>query len=101
MYGGKLVGRYLRLGLVDLRLGGTSGVVHLTRAVELCAAQGELIFGHTEQLLVEEHLQVGRRDGDLHILARLLEIGGEGHKVEACGGDLIGDLEAGEEGHVG
>ena len=75
--------------------------MHLTRAIELRAAQGELILGHTEQLLVEEHLQVGRRDGDLHILARLLEVGGEGHEIEACGGDLVGDLETGEEGNVG
>ena len=101
MYGGELVGRHLCLGLVDLCLGGAPGVVHLTCAVELCAAQSELILGHTEQLLVEEHLQVGRRDGDLHILARLLEVGGKGHEVEARGGDLVGDLEAGEERHVG
>ena len=56
--------------------------------------------GHFVELLVEEHLQIGRSDVDGDVFLGLLEVGGGGFQVQLGQGILVGQLEAGEEGNA-
>lgn len=71
-----------------------------TAAFDLLAAQGQLAFGHGDQLLVEKHLEVERHHIDGHILAGPLEVGDGRPEVEFPARDLPLDPQSLEYGQA-
>ena len=91
---------HARLGFGNFRRRCLAGPRKAADALVLLLAQFGLSQGHIVQLLVEEHLQVGRGDVDGDVFLGLVQVGQCGFEIEFGQCVLVGQFQSGKDGYA-